>query len=135
MRTNVPHIFAVRDIIGQLALAHKAVQEVHVATEPTHNGKAFFDALTHRVIGSGIVRMQASGFISEIFLAVENVCDAIDIGSTIHFHSIVGESPNTAAVAFKGVCADLPPMRKNATGPATAYCRNLWANLSETHHG
>jgi len=33
MRTNVPHIFAIGDIIGQPMLAHKAVHEAHVAAE------------------------------------------------------------------------------------------------------
>ena len=33
MRTNVPHIFAVGDIVGQPMLAHKAVHEGHVAAE------------------------------------------------------------------------------------------------------
>ncbi len=33
MRTNVPHIFAIGDIIGQPMLAHKAVHEGHVAAE------------------------------------------------------------------------------------------------------
>ena len=33
MRTNVPHIFAIGDIVGQPMLAHKAVHEGHVAAE------------------------------------------------------------------------------------------------------
>ena len=33
MRTNVPHIFAIGDIVGQPMLAHKAVYEAHVAAE------------------------------------------------------------------------------------------------------
>jgi len=49
MRTNVPHIFAIGDIVGQPMLAHKAVHEGHVAAEAAHGEKAFFDA---RVIPS-----------------------------------------------------------------------------------
>jgi dihydrolipoamide dehydrogenase len=49
MRTNVPHIFAIGDIIGQPMLAHKAVHEGHVAAEVVAGHKAFFDA---RVIPS-----------------------------------------------------------------------------------
>jgi dihydrolipoamide dehydrogenase len=30
MRTNVPHIFAIGDIVGQPMLAHKAVHEAHL---------------------------------------------------------------------------------------------------------
>ena len=33
MRTNVPHIFAIGDVVGQPMLAHKAVHEGHVAAE------------------------------------------------------------------------------------------------------
>ena len=33
MRTNVPHIFAIGDIVGQPMLEHKAVHEAHVAAE------------------------------------------------------------------------------------------------------
>ncbi len=44
MRTNVPHIFAIGDIVGQPMLAHKAVHEGHVAAEAAAGQKAFFDA-------------------------------------------------------------------------------------------
>jgi dihydrolipoamide dehydrogenase len=50
MRTNVPHIFAIGDIVGQPMLAHKAVHEAHVAAEvAAGDSKAQFDA---RVIPS-----------------------------------------------------------------------------------
>ena len=45
MRTNVPHLFAIGDIVGQPMLAHKAVHEAHVAAEAAHGGKRCFDAL------------------------------------------------------------------------------------------
>src|SRR6516165_6873104 len=45
MRTNVPHIFAIGDVIGQPMLAHKAVHEGHVAAEVAHGEKAYFDAM------------------------------------------------------------------------------------------
>ncbi|GAB2180162.1 dihydrolipoyl dehydrogenase [Denitratisoma sp. agr-D3] len=44
MRTNVPHIFAIGDIVGQPMLAHKAVHEGHVAAEVAAGEKSFFDA-------------------------------------------------------------------------------------------
>ncbi len=44
MRTNVPHIFAIGDVVGQPMLAHKAVHEAHVAAEAASGLKAFFDA-------------------------------------------------------------------------------------------
>ncbi|MHA6845171.1 dihydrolipoyl dehydrogenase [Ralstonia syzygii] len=43
-RTNVPHIYAIGDIVGQPMLAHKAVHEAHVAAEAAHGEKAYFDA-------------------------------------------------------------------------------------------
>ena len=50
MRTNVPHIFAIGDIVGQPMLAHKAVHEAHVVAEvASGDNKAAFDA---RVIPS-----------------------------------------------------------------------------------
>jgi dihydrolipoamide dehydrogenase len=49
MRTNVPHIHAIGDIVGQPMLAHKAVHEAHVAAEVIAGQKSFFDA---RVIPS-----------------------------------------------------------------------------------
>jgi dihydrolipoamide dehydrogenase len=44
MRTNVPHIFAIGDIVGQPMLAHKAVHEGKVAAETAAGKNSFFDA-------------------------------------------------------------------------------------------
>ncbi|OJA43903.1 dihydrolipoyl dehydrogenase [Burkholderia ubonensis] len=171
MRTNVPHIFAIGDVVGQPMLAHKAVHEGHVAAEAAHGEKAYFDALqipsvaytdpevawagkteeqckaegikygkavfpwaasgraiangrdegftklifdeeTHRVIGGGIVGLNAGDLISEVCLAVEMGADAEDIGKTIHPHPTLGESIGMAAELYEGVCTDLPPQRK-----------------------
>lgn len=46
MRTNVPHIFAIGDIVGQPMLAHKATHEGKVAAEVIAGHKAYFDAKT-----------------------------------------------------------------------------------------
>jgi dihydrolipoamide dehydrogenase len=43
MRTNVPHIFAIGDLVGQPMLAHKAVHEGHVAAEAAAGEKSHFD--------------------------------------------------------------------------------------------
>ena len=43
MRTNVPHIFAIGDLVGQPMLAHKAVHEGHVAAEVISGMKHYFD--------------------------------------------------------------------------------------------
>ncbi|MES2403217.1 MAG: dihydrolipoyl dehydrogenase [Pseudomonadota bacterium] len=44
MRTNVPHIFAIGDLVGQPMLAHKAVHEGHAAAEAAAGQKRHFDA-------------------------------------------------------------------------------------------
>jgi dihydrolipoamide dehydrogenase len=44
MRTNVPHIFAIGDIVGQPMLAHKATHEGKVAAEVAAGRKSHFDA-------------------------------------------------------------------------------------------
>ena len=49
MRTNVDHIFAIGDVVGQPMLAHKATHEAKVAAEVISGMKRFFDA---RVIPS-----------------------------------------------------------------------------------
>jgi dihydrolipoamide dehydrogenase len=43
-RSNVPHIFAIGDVVGQPMLAHKAVHEGKVAAEVTAGKTSFFDA-------------------------------------------------------------------------------------------
>src|SRR6201991_658992 len=171
MRTNVPHIHAIGDLVGQPMLAHKAVHEAHVAAEAAHGEKAYFDAMqipsvaytdpevawagktedqckaegikygkavfpwaasgraiangrdegftklifdeeTHRVIGGGIVGLNAGDLISEVCLAIEMGADATDIGKTIHPHPTLGESVGMAAELYEGVCTDLPPQKK-----------------------
>jgi dihydrolipoamide dehydrogenase len=44
MRSNVPHIFAIGDIVGQPMLAHKATHEARVAAEVASGMKSAFDA-------------------------------------------------------------------------------------------
>ncbi|UTP73751.1 dihydrolipoyl dehydrogenase [Alteromonas sp. LMIT006] len=43
MQTNVPHIYAIGDLVGQPMLAHKAVHEGHVAAEVISGQKHYFD--------------------------------------------------------------------------------------------
>jgi dihydrolipoamide dehydrogenase len=171
MRTNVPNIFAIGDVVGQPMLAHKAVHEAHVAAEAAADEKAYFDArvipsvaYTHpevawvgltedqakdqgikvgkavfpwaasgraiannaddgftkllfdeenkRVVGGGIVGMNAGDLIGEVCLAVEMGADAVDIGKTIHPHPTLCESVGMAAEVYKGVCTDLPAQKK-----------------------
>jgi len=171
MRTNVPHIFAIGDLVGNPMLAHKAVHEAHVAAEVAAGHKAAFDATvipgvaytypevawvgyteeqakkegrkietakfpwaasgraiangaeygftklifdaeTHRVIGGAIVGPSAGDMISEVCLAIEMGCDAVDIGKTIHPHPTLGETVGMAAEVAHGTCTDIPPVKK-----------------------
>lgn len=43
LRTNIPHIFAIGDIVGQPMLAHKATHEAHIAAEVIAGKKHFFE--------------------------------------------------------------------------------------------
>ncbi|UVW28016.1 dihydrolipoyl dehydrogenase [Massilia sp. H6] len=171
MRTNVPHIFAIGDLVGQPMLAHKAVHEAHVAAEAAHGEKAYFDAKvipsvaytdpevawvgltedeasqkgikvekghfpwnasgravangrdegftkllfdaeTKRIVGGTIVGTNAGDMIGEVALAIEMGADGVDIGKTIHPHPTLGESIGMAAEVYKGVCTDMPPVKK-----------------------
>ena len=49
MRTNVPHIFAIGDIVGQPMLEHKAVHEAHVAAEVAAGEQLGDDKLARRL--------------------------------------------------------------------------------------
>ncbi len=171
MRTNVPHIFAIGDVVGNPMLAHKATHEAHVAaeviaglpamfdpmtipsvaytdpevawmglteTEAKEKGvkyekavfpwaasgraigvgrdegmtKLLFDPDTKRILGAGIVGVNAGELIGETVLALEMGADAEDIGLTIHPHPTLNESIGLAAEVAEGSCTDLPPARK-----------------------
>jgi len=43
LRTNIPHIFAIGDIVGQPMLAHKGMHEGHIAAEVISGKKHYFD--------------------------------------------------------------------------------------------
>jgi dihydrolipoamide dehydrogenase len=69
--------------------------------------KLLFDPQTHRVLGGGVVGTNAGELVSEIALAIENGCDAVDIGLTIHPHPTLSETVAAAAEAFEGTLTDL----------------------------
>ncbi len=74
--------------------------------------KLLFDPDTHRVLGAGIVGTNAGELISEVALAIENGCDAADIGLTIHPHPTLSETLAMAAEAHEGTLTDLYIPRK-----------------------
>ncbi|HEX5538649.1 MAG TPA: dihydrolipoyl dehydrogenase [Methylophilaceae bacterium] len=166
MRTNVPHIFAIGDIVGQPMLAHKATHEGKVAAEVIAGHKVEFQAMaipsvaytdpevawagvteieakakgiaiekasfpwaasgralsiarsegatklifdkeTHRLIGAGIVGVNAGELLAEAVLAIEMGADAHDLGLTIHAHPTLSETVCFAAEMKEGTITDL----------------------------
>ncbi|VEB35863.1 lipoamide dehydrogenase, E3 component is part of three enzyme complexes [Legionella sainthelensi] len=176
-RTNVSHIFAIGDVVGQPMLAHKAIPEGKIAAEVIAGKKHYFDpkciasvaytdpelawtgltekeakekniryekatfpwaasgrALsmgreegmtkllfcpdTKRILGAGIVGINAGDLIAETSLAIEMCCDVEDIALTIHPHPTLSETVAQAAEAFEGTITDLylPKKKKNTDG-------------------
>ena len=75
--------------------------------------KLLFDPETRRLLGAGIVGTNAGELISELALAIENGCDAADIGLTVHPHPTLSETVAGAADAVEGTLTDLYiPARK-----------------------
>ena len=75
--------------------------------------KLLFDPQTRRLLGAGIVGTNAGELISELALAIENGCDAADIGLTVHPHPTLSETVAGAADAVAGTLTDLYiPARK-----------------------
>jgi dihydrolipoamide dehydrogenase len=170
LRTNIAHIFAIGDIIGNPMLAHKAAYEGKLAAEiiAGQNGshKAIFDARaipsvaytdpeiawmglterearqknieyekasfpwaasgraismardegltklivdkqTRRILGAGIVGVNAGELITETTLALEMGVDMEDIGLTIHPHPTLSETILFAAEMAEGTITDL----------------------------
>ncbi len=166
LRTNVPHIFAIGDVVGQPMLAHKAIPEGKVAAEVICGMKHYFDpkciasvaytdpelawvGLTEkeaiatsiayekatfpwaasgralsmgreegmtklifcpdskRILGAGIIGVNAGELIAETALAIEMCCDVEDIALTIHPHPTLSETIAQAAEMFEGTITDL----------------------------
>ena len=166
LRTNVPNIFGIGDIVGEPMLAHKATHEGKLAAEIIAGQKAAFDVRTipsvaytdpeiawmglteieaknqgidyekasfpwaasgraiamgrdegmtkllfdkntHRLLGAGIVGINAGELISETVLALEMGTDMEDISLTIHPHPTLSETINFAAEIADGSITDL----------------------------
>ena len=166
LRTNVPNIFGIGDIVGEPMLAHKATHEGKLAAEIIAGQKAAFDVRTipsvaytdpeiawmglteieaknqgidyekasfpwaasgraiamgrdegmtkllfdkntRRLLGAGIVGINAGELISETVLALEMGTDMEDISLTIHPHPTLSETINFAAEIAEGSITDL----------------------------
>ena len=166
MRTNVPHIFGIGDVVGEPMLAHKATHEGKLAAEVIAGHKVAFDARTipsvaytdpelawmgltetqaekqgiaydkavfpwaasgralatgreegmtkllfdkgtKRILGAGMVGVNAGELIAETVLALEMGADATDIGLTIHPHPTLSETVFFASEIAEGSITDL----------------------------
>jgi dihydrolipoamide dehydrogenase len=172
MRTNVAHIFAIGDIVGEPMLAHKATHEGKLAaeviagmdhhqweartipsvayTDPevawmglsepeakergieyekavfpwAASGRALgmgreegltkliFEKGTKRILGAGIVGVNAGELIAETVLALEMGADAEDIGLTIHPHPTLSETVFFGAEIADGTITDMLPAKR-----------------------
>ena len=172
MRTNVPHIFAIGDIVGEPMLAHKATHEGKLAAEVIagmgHHAweartipsvaytdpevawmgvseaeakaqgieydkavfpwaasgralgmgreegltKVLYEKGTKRILGAGIVGVNAGELIAETVLALEMGADAEDIGLTIHPHPTLSETVFFTAEIAEGSITDMMPPKR-----------------------
>lgn len=69
--------------------------------------KLIFDEENERLIGAGIVGVNAGELIAEMAHAIEMGSNAADIGLTVHPHPTLSESMGMAAEAFEGTITDL----------------------------
>ena len=76
--------------------------------------KLLFCPKTHRVLGGGIIGLNAGELIAEVALAMEMGCDAEDIALTIHPHPTLSETVMLAAEVYLGTVTDLYVPKKKA---------------------
>ncbi|KTD29776.1 MULTISPECIES: dihydrolipoyl dehydrogenase [Legionella] len=69
--------------------------------------KLLFDPKSKRILGAGIVGVNAGDLITEASLAIEMECDVEDIALTIHPHPTLSEPIGLAAEIFEGTITDL----------------------------
>jgi dihydrolipoamide dehydrogenase len=76
--------------------------------------KLIVDPETHRVLGAGVVGVNAGELIAEAVLAIEAGLDAEDIALSIHPHPTLSETVRFSAEAAEGTITDLAPRRRPA---------------------
>ncbi|HEY6889868.1 MAG TPA: dihydrolipoyl dehydrogenase [Solirubrobacter sp.] len=69
---------------------------------------------TNRILGAGIVGVNAGELLAEAVLAIEAGLDAEDIALTIHPHPTLSETVGFSAEQAEGTITDLVPKRKRA---------------------
>jgi dihydrolipoamide dehydrogenase len=83
MRTNVPHIFAIGDVVGQPMLAHKATHEGKVAAEVCAGEKSAFDARVIPSVAYTPGRPAAARSASTAARVSPNCCSTIPPGGSL----------------------------------------------------
>jgi dihydrolipoyl dehydrogenase len=76
--------------------------------------KLIFEKGTKRLLGAGIVGINAGELIAETVLALEMGADAEDIGLTIHAHPTLSETVFFGAEMAEGSITDMLPAKKGA---------------------
>lgn len=76
--------------------------------------KVLLDPVTRRILGAGIVGVNAGELIAEAVLALEMGADMEDIGLTIHPHPTLSETLGFAAEMAEGTITDLIAPRKKS---------------------
>ncbi len=77
--------------------------------------KLVVDPETHRVLGAGMVGVNAGELIAEVVLAIEAGLDAEDISLSIHPHPTLSETVMFSAEVAEGTITDIMPKRRRAT--------------------
>jgi dihydrolipoamide dehydrogenase len=76
--------------------------------------KLIVDPQTHRILGAGIVGVNAGELLAEAVLAIEAGLDTEDVALTIHPHPTLSETFGFSAEQAEGTITDLMPKRKRA---------------------
>src|SRR5262249_17536173 len=78
---------------------------------PEGMSKIIVEPETHRVLGAGVVGVNAGDLISESVLAIELGADAEDIALSVHPHPTLSETVAFSAELAEGTITDLMPKR------------------------
>jgi len=77
--------------------------------------KVLYDPETNRILGCGIVGVNAGELIAEAVLALEMGADLEDLALTVHPHPTLSETINFAAEVAEGTVTDIyAPKKKPA---------------------
>ncbi len=98
--------------VGKGVFPWAACGRALAVNRPEGFSKVLFDQDTNRIIGAGIVGVNAGDLIAEAALAIEMGCDAEDIALTIHAHPTLSETFALAVEMYEGTATDLIAPKK-----------------------